>query len=60
MTNQVVIIRTDAESEMRQILVDGVQIEYGNFWDFDIERAVAAVSEKLGATVITEDFEVGE
>lgn len=52
-----VIIRTDTDSDMRQIEVNGVIIEEGNFWDFDLVDTLTEVLSRVNVEVEEQDYE---
>lgn len=42
-----VTIKDDQNTEMLSIEVDGVQIECGNYWDFNVKRSIVNVLNAL-------------
>ena len=48
MTNKSVLFRKDEDCEMLEVYVDGKLWRQGNYWDFDFERDVHYLLDKLG------------
>ena len=55
-----VVIRTDDDYEMYEIIVDGKVVDGGNFWDFNFPDDLENILEKVEVDVSTEDYNYEE
>lgn len=60
MSGKLVTFRTDYDSEMLEVLINGKVWLAGNFWDFDFVRDVPDLLDKLGVINDQEDYNYGD
>lgn len=51
-----VLIRTDADCEMYETIIDGTVVEGGNFWDFSFPDDLESILERVGVSVSVENY----
>lgn len=60
MSKKEVLFRIDNDSEMLEVVIDGVVWLSGNFWDFDFIRDAPSLLDKLGINNSEEYYSDGD